>query len=171
MGARTGGRAIALQLLFGLDTSGALDADPVADAAVDAAIARYWASFEDNEAQSDPVEAESRQFAEALVRKLAARIRDIDATLRKASANWRLERMPRVDRNVARIGAYELLAERDTPRAVAIDECVELAKRFGGDDSGAFVNGLLERVADDVGRIEPRASAGRDGRRGGGKGR
>ena len=60
--------------------------------------------------------------------------------------------MPRVDRNVVRIGAFELIERQGTPRAVAIDEAVELAKRFGGDESARFVNGVLERVADEAGR-------------------
>jgi N utilization substance protein B len=165
MGARTGGRAIALQLLFALDTAGSLESEGHLRLDVESAIRRYWASFEDSEAQAEPIEAESRAFGEQLVRELAQRLPEIDAALRKASVHWRLERMPRVDRNVARLGALELITHPEIPRAVAIDESVELAKRFGGDESSAFVNGLLERVADDAGRMEPREGQGGKGQR------
>ena len=160
MGARTGGRAVALQILFGLDAIGVLEAERRATLDVPETLRRYWASFEDAEAQSEESDPDSRAFADALVTELLARLDDVDRALRKASTNWRLERMPRVDRNVARIGVFELLARADVPRAVAIDEAVELAKRFGGDDSQKFVNGVLERVADEAGRIEARASQG-----------
>jgi transcription antitermination factor NusB len=67
-------------------------------------------------------------------------------------AHWRLERMSRVDRNLLRLGAWELVARKDVPRAVILDEAVELAKAYGTEESPAFVNGVLNRVADDVGR-------------------
>ena len=65
-----------------------------------------------------------------------------------------------VDRNVLRLGTWELLHEAETPRAVILDEAVELAKRFGTEDSGAFVNGVLGRVADDCGRVREPESPG-----------
>jgi len=70
----------------------------------------------------------------------------------RASANWRIERMARVDRNVLRLGAWELLHRRDVPRAVVLDEAIEIAKAFGTDESSAFVNGVLNRIAETVGR-------------------
>jgi N utilization substance protein B len=76
----------------------------------------------------------------------------VDARIRAASKNWRLERMTRVDRNILRMGAWELEHRIEVPRAVIIDEAVELAKRYGTDESGAFVNGVLDRIADDCGR-------------------
>jgi N utilization substance protein B len=62
--------------------------------------------------------------------------------------------MARVDRNVLRIGAFEIVHRPEVPRAVIIDEAVEMAKRFGTADSGAFVNGVLDRIADDCGRVD-----------------
>ena len=158
MGARSGGRAVALHVLFALDATGALEESARASLDLDATLARYWQSFEDAEAQAEELDPEARVFADAMVRALVEKLTAVDEALRKASTNWRLERMPRVDRNVARIGVFELIARADVPRAVAIDEAVELAKRFGGDDSAKFVNGVLERVADEAGRLEPRAS-------------
>lgn len=156
MGARSGGRAVALQILFALDATGRLDPAVRETLDLDDAIARYWRAFEDGEAQATTVDPESRAFAETLVRDFVPRIDAVDEAIRKASTQWRLERMPRVDRNVVRIAAFEIIARPEVPRAVAIDEAVELAKHFGGEDSAAFVNGVLEKIADDAGRVEPR---------------
>lgn len=71
---------------------------------------------------------------------------EIDARLAEAAENWRLPRMAAVDRNVLRIGAFEILAEGDTPAQVALDEAIELSRRFGSADSPAFVNGVLDRL-------------------------
>lgn len=122
-------------MLFALEASG----DDV-----EVVIGRYWRSFEGH--------PESRSYAEELVRGVASRLSEIDARLRAASHNWRLERMTRVDRNVLRLGAWELANKPDVPRPVVLDEAVELAKSFGTLDSGAFVNGVLDRVADELSR-------------------
>ena len=71
---------------------------------------------------------------------------DIDARITAAAENWRLPRMATVDRNVLRLGAYELLFAPDTPPNVAFDEAIELARRYGSADSSAFVNGVLDRL-------------------------
>jgi N utilization substance protein B len=71
---------------------------------------------------------------------------EIDARLAEAAENWRLPRMATVDRNVLRLGAYELLFAPDTPAGVALDEAIELARRYGSAESGAFVNGILDRL-------------------------
>ena len=86
-------------------------------------------------------------------------LQQTDEQIKKASQNWRLERMTRVDRNVLRIGAWELLARADIPRAVILDEAVEIAKRFGTEESGAFVNGVLDRIAENLGRHDALGSA------------
>jgi N utilization substance protein B len=100
-----------------------------------------------------PGDPEGRAYADETVRGVAARLADVDDRIRGASVNWRLERMTRVDRNVLRMGTWELLERRDVPRAVILDEAVEIAKRFGTELSGKFVNGVLDRIADDLGRI------------------
>ncbi len=88
------------------------------------------------------------------MRGVRSSLEDLDQRITRASTNWRLERMARVDRNLLRLGAWELLHRVDVPRAVVLDEAVELAKRFGTEESGAFVNGVLDRVADDCGRSD-----------------
>jgi transcription antitermination protein NusB len=99
-----------------------------------------------------PGDAEGRAYADDLVRSIGRDLGATDALIRAASQNWRLERMTRVDRNVLRMGAWELAHRDDVPRAVILDEAVEIAKRFGTEESGAFVNGVLDRIADDCGR-------------------
>ena len=76
----------------------------------------------------------------------------LDAELVKASVNWRIERMNPIARNVLRLGTWELLEHPEIPRAVIIDESVEVAKRYAGTESSAFVNGVLDRIADTCGR-------------------
>ena len=69
----------------------------------------------------------------------------LDALITRRSENWKLERMPVVDRNLLRLAAYELL-RTETPAAVVIDEAIELARRFSGDESARFVNGVLDAM-------------------------
>jgi N utilization substance protein B len=77
---------------------------------------------------------------------VATHLADIDRRLSEAAENWRLPRMATVDRNALRLGAFELLYHLETPPAVAFDEAIELARRFGTADSPAFVNGVLDRL-------------------------
>jgi len=131
-------------MLFQIEASGA---------SADDAIELFWRSFA---ADADP---EGRAYADACVRGVAAAGPALDEQIAAASQNWRVERMARVDRNVLRLGTWELGHRLDVPRAVVLDEAVELAKAYGTDDSGAFVNGVLDKVADALGRAdEPRAA-------------
>lgn len=87
---------------------------------------------------------EAFDHATSLVGGTRDRLEEIDSLIRAQAENWRLERMPPVDRNILRLAVYELLHEPDVPQLVVVDEAVELAKRFGSDQSGRFVNGLLD---------------------------
>jgi N utilization substance protein B len=95
---------------------------------------------------------EGRSYADALVRGVAENLANVDARITAASHNWRLERMGRVDRNLLRMSTWELMGRKDVPRAVVIDEAVELAKAYGTEESSGFVNGVLDRIATDLGR-------------------
>jgi transcription antitermination protein NusB len=86
------------------------------------------------------------EFCMLLYDGVVAHLADIDQKISAAAENWRLSRMPPLDRNVLRIGAFELLFMQDTPAAVAFDEAIELARRFGTADSSAFINGVLDRL-------------------------
>jgi N utilization substance protein B len=139
MGARHSGRESALQMLFQIEGSGA---------SADAAIELYWRNFVDG---ADP---EGRPYADEVVRGVEATRDELDRRIVEASTHWRLERMARVDRNVLRLGTWELAHRPDVPRAVILDEAVELAKSFGTDESSAFVNGVLNRIAETLGRTD-----------------
>ena len=127
---RTKARERALQALYQID---------VAAEGIDDALGRFWKSFE-------PVERVVMDLAEVLVRGVAESRRAIDDTIERISTNWRLDRMAKVDRNVLRLAVYELL-RTDVPVKVVINEAIELGKKFGSESSGAFVNGVLDRVA------------------------
>ena len=94
------------------------------------------------------------EFAINLFMAVAESIEKIDEIVVSVSDNWRLERMSRVDRNILRMGTHELTADEETPPLVVINEAVELAKRFGTEESPAFVNGILDRIAKDARRLE-----------------
>lgn len=137
-GSRRRSREVALQVLYALDL--APDAVPDAAAAEDA-FERAAAHFELPEG--------ARSFARALVRAVCQRRDELDAWLRAHSTNWRVERMPAVDRNVLRIAVLELVSGQAPPEVV-IDEAIELARRFGGEQSPAFVNGVLDAITREV---------------------
>lgn len=142
MGARTSGREAALQMLFALEGN---------DAALERTIAWFWRVAASDAAET-ALTPDARAYADRIVRGVSEDLAKVEEIVRAASTNWRIERMARVDRNVLRLGAWELLRAADVPRAVVLDEAVELAKRFGSEDSGSFVNGVLDRVADDLSR-------------------
>jgi transcription antitermination protein NusB len=87
---------------------------------------------------------EAFHYAQALVRGTLDHREEIDGLIRGQADNWRLERMPAVDRNILRLAVYEMLFETDIPKLVVVDEAIELAKKFGSEQSGRFVNGLLD---------------------------
>ncbi len=93
---------------------------------------------------------EPDELTQQLVRGVAEHAARLDELIAAKAQGWTLERMPVLDLNVMRLGAYELLERHDVPTAVVLNEAVELAKRFSTDDSGRFVNGVLAAVADDV---------------------
>ena len=139
---RTKARERALQALYQID---------VAAVGIDEALGRFWKSFE-------PVEREVMDLAEALVRGVAEHRRAIDDTIERISTNWRLDRMAKVDRNVLRIAVYELL-RTDVPVKVAINEAIELGKKYGSESTGAFVNGVLDKIASALPEERRRADA------------
>ena len=139
-GARRSGREAALQMLFQMEASGH---------GAEEVIALFWRSFE-----ADP---EGKSYADEIVRGVAEGKDDIDKAIGAASENWRIDRMTRLDRNLLRLSTWELMKRRDVPSPVILDEAVELAKSFGTAESSAFVNGVLAKVARDLGREGERA--------------
>jgi transcription antitermination protein NusB len=133
MSRRRTARKCALQVLYVLD----MGKEALTVESVSAAFTHYWQSF--------PHEAEVQQFAEEVVRGIAGALDALDAELRGSSSHWRLERMSPIDRNILRLGLYEL-QYTDTPAAIVINESIELAKLFGEQQSPAFVNGVLDEL-------------------------
>ena len=133
MSARTKARKRALDILFSSDVRGD-------DLSVTLAA-------EAKRAASEPSREASWLYAREIVDGIIDQRDEIDEQITTHSRDWRLERMPAVDRALLRIGVWEILHNDAVPTAVAIDEAVELAKEFSTDDSGAFVHGVLARVS------------------------
>lgn len=130
---RTRAREAALQALYQADVLGAESLD-----GLDATL--KWLL---DPAETDPSVIE---FARALVTGCWEHRAELDRRIRAIAEHWELDRMAIVDRNILRMGAYELLFSSDVPPKVAINEAIDLAKRYSTADSGAFVNGILDRI-------------------------
>jgi N utilization substance protein B len=140
MGSRHLGRIVALQTLYELDFLGL---DKVNEEIVNQTLAR-------NTQESNLDVAEKKDFVSALVRGIIKNLPAINDYLKKYAAQWPLEQITLIDRNVLRLGIYEMLLTHDTPPKVAINEAIEVAKVFGGDSSGKFVNGVLGAIYDQL---------------------
>ena len=138
MAARHRSRKRALQVLFEWDMRG----DPV-----DRAIDHYYESLYSEEAEHQP---KPDKFMEELARGTVANSKDIDKQIQAKAEHWRLERMPVVDRNILRLAIYEMLHREDIPPVVSINEAVDIAKKFSTEDSGKFVNGILDKVRGEI---------------------
>lgn len=136
MGSRRKGREAALQMLYQMDISGVTAED---------AVRTYWSHLGN-------ASHEGEELANAIVREAGAGRERIDELIREVSHHWRLERMSRVDRNILRLAVVELTAMDDVPRRVTLNEAVELAKRYGSEGSAGFVNGVLDRIAANLGK-------------------
>lgn len=139
---RRRGRACALQILYQLDLAKEMSAEGINEPAVRAAMARFWHNFES-------VSRDDERFAERLVLGVAREVGALDEALQQVSRNWRLGRMDKVDLNILRLAGFEMLHCADIPRSASINEAIELAKTFSGNDSAAFINGMLDQLVPD----------------------
>ena len=139
VGKRRKAREVALQFLYQLDLNG--DDDPVPH------DEEFWARH--------PVDDDTRAFGDALVRGVKSNQAKIDHAISQFAEHWDLARMAVVDRNILRLAVYELLWTAEVPPKVAINEAIEIAKRYGTSESAAFVNGILDRCLDELGRRDP----------------
>jgi N utilization substance protein B len=135
-GKRRTAREMAVQMLYQSDLGGS----PLPNIFSTFDLAEYLGG---DQARQRRIE-DAFQYAQTLVRGVSEHREEIDSMIRGQADNWRLERMPAVDRNILRLAIYEMLYERDTPKLVVVDEAIELAKKFGSEQSGRFVNGLLD---------------------------
>lgn len=135
---RSRAREVALQALYQYDLSGrgqAPDAHPED-------LQPFIADSSEDES--------TRSYARRLLNGTLSSLESIDARIARAVTNWKLERIAKVDRSVLRLALYEMLEEPDVPPKVAINEAIELAKKYSTEQSGAFVNGVLDRIHHDL---------------------
>ncbi len=131
-------REFALQILFQMDIG--------KDKPTATILKRFWVEHE--------VDDDVRVFAEELVKGAYKHLAPINEKIHACAKNWSLDRMAAVDRNVLRMAVYEILYRADIPTSVTINEAIEIARKFGSEDSGSFVNGILDSVARMVGKID-----------------
>ena len=130
MGTRRKGRELALQALYQIEITGDASA-----AAVDLFLSHFEGS------------AQAKEFARRLVSGVVSQRPDIDRLIEKCTENWKLMRIAKVDLLILRMAAYELIFCPDIPLNVSLDEAIEMGKRFGTGDSGSFINGVLDQLA------------------------
>ena len=137
VGNRRRAREYALQLLYQDEFHGP-GARVIAERA-------FWTA-EEHAGQKDEVKA----FAQFLLRGVRAHGEAIDSRIRAVARNWKIERMSRIDRNILRMATFELLFADDIPPKASLNEAIEIAKTYGTEDSGAFINGILDRISRDA---------------------
>ena len=131
MGSRRQAREQALQLLYQLDLTN--------DSGHESASKVFWSL--------EPADPDVVEFAGSVVSGVCNQMEQIDSLITDASHNWKVQRMSYVDRNILRLAVFEFLEKSDVPPMVSINEAIELGKRFGTGESGAFINGILDRIA------------------------
>jgi len=131
-------REHALQILFQLDIRKEKPSAVI--------LKRFWTEYNPDD--------EVRDFAEDIVKGTYKHLPKINNLIHQCAKNWSLDRMAVVDRNVLRMAIYEIIYRIDIPTSVTINEAIEIAKKFGTEESGAFVNGILDRVARLMGKLE-----------------
>ena len=134
MGARRKARECALQMLFQHD---------MAQSPVDEILITYWNELAD-------AEEDVRIFANDLVKGTISHSSEIDELIKQRTEHWRISRMAVVDRNLLRLAVYEFLFQPDTPKTVAINEALEIARRFSTHEATQFINGILDAIKRDL---------------------
>ena len=140
MGSRRKARECALQMLFAAD---------FAHAVPEEVLKTYWAELDDSE-----TEEAAREFATRLAAGTLAHLEALDERIRSRAEHWRIPRMAIVDRNILRLAVYEFLYE-PTPRTVAINEALEIARRFSTYEATQFINGILDAIKRDLDEEQP----------------
>jgi N utilization substance protein B len=148
MGLRRKARESALQMLFAADVvSGPADR-PKATVRADELVRDYWSEL------GEALDAPAREFATRLVVGTLAHLSEIDERIKSRAEHWRISRMAVVDRNVLRLAVYEFIHE-PTPRTVAINEALEVARRFSTYEATQFINGILDAIKRDLDQERP----------------
>ena len=137
MGKRTQSREIALQVLYQIDMS---------EGMTEETFDLFWEHFTPPD--------DLKEFSQKIVNGVCQHEEEIDVIIEHYSEHWRLKRMTIVDRNILRLAIFELMYCDDIPPKVVLNEAVELGKKFGSDKSGSFVNGILDKVAHRIARLQ-----------------
>ena len=140
MGSRRKARECALQMLFAAD---------VAEMSADEVVRSYWAELGESE-----LDETAREFATRLAARTLSNLELLDERIRSRAEHWRISRMAVVDRNILRLAVYEFLYE-PTPRTVAINEALEIARRFSTYEATQFINGILDAIKRDLDEQQP----------------
>ena len=140
MGSRRKARECALQMLFAAD---------VAEMPADEVVRSYWAELGETD-----LDATAREFATRLAARTLSNLELLDERIRSRAEHWRISRMAVVDRNILRLAVYEFLYE-PTPRTVAINEALEIARRFSTYEATQFINGILDAIKRDLDEQQP----------------
>lgn len=143
---RTRSREFALQILYQADMTQKAAVDILEDFWIDRSDPTIPITDEKN-LEQDKKDPDVREYTEKLVNGTLQKLTSIDQMIEKYAEHWNIHRMAYVDRNILRLSAFEIVYIEDIPIKVAINEAVELAKRFGEDDSPKFVNGILDKIA------------------------
>lgn len=130
MANRRKGRELALQALYQFDITRSYD---------EASLKKFYECFFSKEGKNE--------FSEDFIRGVMSHLKELDELIEKYSENWKLPRMPVVDRNLLRMAIFELLHKDDIPVKVTLNEAIEIGKRFGSENTGSFVNGILDKIA------------------------
>ncbi|MDD5045335.1 MAG: transcription antitermination factor NusB [Candidatus Omnitrophica bacterium] len=128
---RTQAREFALQILYKIDIT--------KDGCTES-LSEFWSNAEKK------TDGQMKEFTERLVKGVMGHVADIDSQISKYAQNWQLKRMAVVDRNILRLGCFELLYCEDVPPKVSINEAIDLAKKYSGLEAGKFVNGILDKI-------------------------
>ena len=128
---RTLSREIALKILYATD----ITKEPLEESS-----RKFWENHEEKE-------DEIKEYADHLVNGVGENMERIDAVISKYAANWEIGRMASIDRNILRVASFELLFSADIPPKVAINEAIEISKKYGDKDSSKFVNGVLDKIS------------------------
>ncbi len=148
-GTRRQGRELALKVLYSLYDH---------DREIDFILKDFWDNFRfHDDVLGEPIEdsvrtvpAHVKAFAETLIRGVVNNLSSIDAIIETHSTNWALDRMARVDLSLLRLAVFELLHQPDVPASVVMNEAIEIGKRYGTKDTPPFVNGILDKISQQV---------------------
>lgn len=131
---RSKARELAVQVLFAIETS---QSEP------NEVISTFWQERKN-------ILPEIKEFADYLIRGVLKKLGEIDALIFSHLNNWKFSRIATVDRNILRLGTFELMEMKETPNAVVINEAIQLAKNYSTADSSKFVNGILDKIKEDI---------------------